>query len=44
MCPCILESLANERREEVLGERKVSTSLLLTIPHPQEVWDGGLQT
>jgi hypothetical protein len=31
---CILEGLANEGREEVWGERKVSASLHQTIPHP----------
>jgi hypothetical protein len=36
-------SLTNERREDVWGEMKVSTSLHRTITHPREVWDCGLQ-
>jgi hypothetical protein len=30
-------SLTDERRKEVWGERKVSTSLHRTVPHPREV-------
>jgi hypothetical protein len=41
--PRILEGLAIEGCEEVLGERKVRTSLHQTIPHPREVWTRGLQ-
>jgi hypothetical protein len=40
---CVLESFTHERREEVWGERKVSTSLHQTFPHPREVWNCGLQ-
>jgi hypothetical protein len=32
--PRVIEGLANEGREEVWGDRKVSTSLHRTIPHP----------
>jgi hypothetical protein len=40
---CVLESLTDERREEVWGERKVSASLHRIVPHPREVWNCGLQ-
>jgi hypothetical protein len=40
---CVFESFAHERHEEVWGKRKISTSLHRTIPHPQEVWNCGLQ-
>jgi hypothetical protein len=37
----VFESLADERREEVWGKRKVSASLHRTVSHPREVWDCG---
>jgi hypothetical protein len=40
---CVLESLADERREEVWGERKVSASLHRTVSHRREVWNCALQ-
>jgi hypothetical protein len=39
---CVLETLTDERREEIWGERKVSASLKRTVSHPQEVWNRGL--
>jgi hypothetical protein len=40
---CVFESLTDERREEVWGERKDSASLHWAIPHPREVLNCGLQ-
>jgi hypothetical protein len=39
----VYEGLAYEGHEEVWGERKVIASLNRIIPHPREMWDGGLQ-
>jgi hypothetical protein len=40
---CVFEGFTHERREEVWGERIISTSLHRTVPHPREVWNCGLQ-
>jgi hypothetical protein len=35
--------VTHERREEVWGERKISTTLHWIVSHPQDVWICGLQ-
>jgi hypothetical protein len=40
---CVFESFTHERREEVWGKWKTSTSLHGTVSHPREVWNCDLQ-